>query len=263
MFHRSGLQGRRGDVKGPARVCRPLVPGRGRYSVRFEQRDQRPDAGAVDGAIYNEYAGEYRAPDGSVVAVRRDGDRLLLPFTGRPRYLPAPSGEVFPLSKTVFYNQLFRCEATFTPGANGDPIELNPSGPDATPWRGGKVSTNVPPPTVAVKLAPGLYDKYSGGYRFTWGPFHVGPVVTISHEADALVDHLIIACPALAASLLGGGEVFAVAERTFVVRTGAILVSFVENKNGKVTGLVLRLNDSVVRLARTGDLPRERPSPAN
>jgi hypothetical protein len=90
------------------------------------------------------------------------------------------------------------------------------------------------------------------------GPLHIGPVVTITHEADALGDHLIIACPALAEKLLGGGEVFAVAEGTFIVRAGNISVNFTENKKGKVTGLVLRLNDSVVRLGRTGNLPQKR-----
>ena len=76
--------------------------------------------------------------DGRVRSVRREGDRLLLQEWGQG------SCELFPLSQTNFYNQLFDCGASFVRDKNsGRTSELVVGG-----WHGKRLSGLILPPAA-------------------------------------------------------------------------------------------------------------------
>lgn len=72
----------------------------------------------VDPALYDLYAGKYELAPGFVLAVRRDGSRLLTQATGQEEF------EVFPASETEFFLKVVDARITFVKGADGKVNEL-------------------------------------------------------------------------------------------------------------------------------------------
>ena len=101
------------------------------------QSPKPPGAVTLGSAGLDLYVGQYYAGEGRIRTVRRERDRLLLQEWGKP------GCEIFPLSETSFYNELFDCRATFLrDGSTGRARELTIGG-----WRGARTAFQVLPPS--------------------------------------------------------------------------------------------------------------------
>ncbi|MCM2256040.1 MAG: serine hydrolase [Vicinamibacteria bacterium] len=80
----------------------------------------------VDPALYDAYVGEYELQPGFVLAVSREGDRLMTQATGQQKF------EVFPSSETEFFLKVVDAQLTFVRGADGrvDQLILHQGGRD-------------------------------------------------------------------------------------------------------------------------------------
>jgi hypothetical protein len=80
----------------------------------------------VDPALYDAYVGEYELGPGFVLAVTREGDRLMTQATGQSKV------EVFPSSETEFFLKVVDAQLTFVRGADGrvDQLILHQGGRD-------------------------------------------------------------------------------------------------------------------------------------
>ena len=76
------------------------------------KRLETPTA-TVDPKVYDSYVGEYELAPGFVLAVTREGDKLMTQATGQPKF------EIFPESETVFAPRAFSAKLTFVKDAEG------------------------------------------------------------------------------------------------------------------------------------------------
>ena len=122
-----------------------------------------------------------------------------------------------------------------------------------------RISTDVPETPAPVHLDSRLYDGYAGQYRkgFIFGLIHLGPTLSISHETDALGNHLI-------ASVRGvpgydTAEFFPVSETSFnvnpITTSDDIRLTFVRNGKGKTTRVNVYWNGTKLRGARISSHP--------
>jgi hypothetical protein len=72
----------------------------------------------VDPKIYDAYVGQYRFTPLFVIAVTRDGDRLMVQATGQPQL------EVFPESETKFFLTVVDAQITFERNPAGEVTHL-------------------------------------------------------------------------------------------------------------------------------------------
>ncbi|SPE61059.1 hypothetical protein SBV1_60018 [Verrucomicrobia bacterium] len=206
---------------------------------------------SVDVKVVADYVGQYRSPEGQALTVRREGDRLMLQWLGRPgQEVRVPSVEVFPESAFFFYNQLHNVSATFRPDGQGKAERIRLIDREGAVWEGSRVSEQLPQPPMIVKNDPALLDRYIGQYRFTWGLFHVGPVVSFNREQDELGDHLVGQVAGY-----GGAELFPESATTFFTPLVDCWVTFGKNQAGKVTHLVGSGHGVELRLVKTSDSP--------
>ena len=68
----------------------------------------------VDADVLERYVGEYKLTDDMIIAIRRDGERLLATLTGQPEF------EIFPESEKKFFWKVVDAQATFA-AENGQP----------------------------------------------------------------------------------------------------------------------------------------------
>jgi serine-type D-Ala-D-Ala carboxypeptidase/endopeptidase len=107
-------------------------------SLLKEQSPKPPGTVPLRPEVGNQYVGQYYAGDGRVRSVRREGDRLLLQEWGQG------SCELFPLSQTNFYNQLFDCRPSFvSDNHTGRAKELVVGG-----WHGARLQGQILPPSA-------------------------------------------------------------------------------------------------------------------
>jgi CubicO group peptidase (beta-lactamase class C family) len=80
----------------------------------------------VNPAIYDAYVGEYELAPGFILAVVREGDRLMTQATGQGKV------EIFPYSETEFFLKVTDAQITFVKGTSGivDSIVLHQGGRD-------------------------------------------------------------------------------------------------------------------------------------
>jgi hypothetical protein len=152
----------------------------------------------------------------------------------------------------------------FLPAADGRALKLvlTSTGPYSgfkDPIKLTRISTAVPETPEAVHLESRIYDGYVGQYRksFIFGLLHLGPTLSISHEADELGNHLI-------ASVRGvpgydTAEFFPMSETSFnvnpITTSDDIRLTFVRNNKGKTTQVNVYWNGSKLRGARTSSRP--------
>jgi bla regulator protein BlaR1 len=92
---------------------------------------------SVDADVLERYVGEYKLADNMIIAIRRDGERLLARLTGQPEF------EIFPESETKYFWKVVDAQVTFA-AENGQPasgLTLHQHG------------ENMPAPRVAVGAA--------------------------------------------------------------------------------------------------------------
>jgi serine-type D-Ala-D-Ala carboxypeptidase/endopeptidase len=206
---------------------------------------------SVDSSAYDGYVGQYRNAEGEVSTLRRDGERLLARWIGKPN-ASSPSFftfELFPQSELRFSNSFWNCQATIVRGADGEPTKLIVSAePGSTEMV--KISTNLPATPSPVVANAALYNRYAGQYRLPclFGILHVGPYLNVGRETDEFGDHLVAWISgkipgnvAVLGSGQRGGELWPKSETIFWSPLAArgLRVTFVQNKKGKTTGAVV------------------------
>lgn len=70
-------------------------------------KPQERRAISVEPSVLERYVGEYQLLENSIVAIRRDGERLLAQLTGQPEY------EIFAESRDTFFWKVVDAQATF------------------------------------------------------------------------------------------------------------------------------------------------------
>jgi hypothetical protein len=239
-------------------IWRPLRDGRSPKSAQTLPGDP---------VLYDRYAGQYQTAQNEICSVRREGDRFLFQWLGRPGQLRSnPSYEMFPQSESVFSNEFWGTQGTFSPGetTHAQILVLTSLGPYSgfkDPIKLRKVSADIPETPAPVQLGSRIYDDYVGEYRkaLLFGLIHVGPTLSITHETDQLGNHLI-------ASVRGvpgydTAEFFPVGDATFIVNpitaTDEIRLAFIRNGKGKTTGLNVDWNGRKLRGDRISWKPTE------
>jgi CubicO group peptidase (beta-lactamase class C family) len=104
-----------------------------------EQSPKPPDTVVLSAEPGDPFVGQYYAGEGRIRSVRREVGRWLLQEWGQG------SCELFPLSQTNFYNQLFGCRASFLSDNNtGRARDLVVGG-----WHGVRLSGQILPPSAS------------------------------------------------------------------------------------------------------------------
>jgi D-alanyl-D-alanine-carboxypeptidase/D-alanyl-D-alanine-endopeptidase len=138
-------------------------------SLLREQSPKPPGTVPLSAEVGDQYVGQYFAGEGRVRSVRREGDRLLLQEWGQG------SCELFPLSQTNFYNQLFDCRASFVrDNHTGRASELVVGG-----WHGARLSGQILQPTASPltdhdcqpRAGFDLQGVWQGKLRLWYWPF--------------------------------------------------------------------------------------------
>jgi len=233
--------------------------------LRDGRSPKPPRTTPIDAARYDGYVGQYQTAQGEICSVRREGDRLLFRWLGRPgQRQRSLSYEVFPQSETVFSNEFWGVQAMFPPNAGGQApklvlTSLGPYSGFKDPIKLTRLSTDVSETPAPVQLDSRIYDGCVGRYRkaFIFGLIHLGPTLSISHETDELGNHLI-------ASVRGvpgydTAEFFPTSETSFDVNPTTteddIRLTFVRNRKSKTTHVNVYWNGTKLRGARISNEP--------
>jgi CubicO group peptidase (beta-lactamase class C family) len=209
-------------------------------------RSPRPQhVAAIDSALLDGYVGDFDfgRKAQTQLAVRRDGDRLLLQvFRGQPRYpMPFARFEVFPQSDTVFANAWWDQRIEFIHDNTGRAAKVRIDG-----------LTGVRIPTPATDPAPAPIDDFVGEYRARLlGLIPVGPTLHLSRRTDANGDHLM----ARVSGPPGGGdisgELYPFSQSlVFSPDLQDLSLTFKRNRKQRVTSVVIHFGDRVFRATR-------------
>jgi len=134
-----------------------------------EQSPKPPGIVPLSREVGDQYVGQYFAGEGRIRSVRREGDRLLLQELGQG------SCELFPLSQTNFYNQLFDCRASFVrDNQTARASELVLGG-----WHGARLSGQILPPSASPltdqdcqpRAGSDLQGVWQGKLKLWYWPF--------------------------------------------------------------------------------------------
>lgn len=79
-----------------------------------EEMPAEKQVATIDFAVYDDYIGEFELAPGFLIAVTRDGDRLLAKATGQGEF------ELFPASETLFFLTVVDAELRFIRNANDE-----------------------------------------------------------------------------------------------------------------------------------------------
>ena len=180
----------------------------------------RPVA-TVDPAIYDAYVGKYQFPEGLVIEITRENNRLW----GQPAGLPR--AELLPASATTFFARVNNAELTFERNDGGDvgQIVLNLGG-----------NRSVGKKVLPVTLTAAQMAEYAGDYYSD----ELGTTYTLVVHGNGLV----------AEHRRNDDIKLTVVDRDYLTGTQWFFqqVRFVRDKDGRVTGF--RLTGSRVRNMR-------------
>ncbi len=182
-----------------------------------------PSTSASPPIDLEEYVGDYVVSAGAIFTVSRSGDQLAVQLTGQPA-IP-----IYPTAKDVFKARIVDAQIVFDRDVQGkvNALELHQNGavvqaPRAT---GALVEPSHPP---IVKLDDATLDSYLGTYVAS-----PGAAFTVSRTADQLFVQLT-GQPSF--------PVYASAKDEFFYEVVFAQISFVRDKSGKITGLILHQN---------------------
>jgi CubicO group peptidase (beta-lactamase class C family) len=214
----------------------------------------------VEGAARRRYVGQYQLEKGTdLCVVRERGERFMYQGITRPAEQPRyGSVEAFPGSDSVFQNEFFGSKVEFHVSGGGEGVELvlsrlHPE-PGDKPLKFRRISRIAPEMAEPVVVDPKVYDGYVGQYRkaLLFGLFHIGPTLSISHRTDELGHHLIGYVREY-----GRAELFPKSETEFVPEPpdNEPCLTFVRNRKGKASSVIVRTGGRKVRGARISDEP--------
>jgi serine-type D-Ala-D-Ala carboxypeptidase/endopeptidase len=191
--------------------------------------------------ICERYVGEYLSENNSTWTVRREGNRLLLQ---KPW---APSCEIFPQSETTFFSQMRGLGATFVSETSDHPTQLLLHDL-ASGWsfRGAKISSYAPVPSVAFKLDPNTAEDYVGEYQDPDGHVLIirrqGGQFSVQTSDESSGD-------------LEEEELIPGSKTLFFSPTGPVAVTFLRDSSGKVTSVIWHFYESHIRYTKFGPAP--------
>jgi D-alanyl-D-alanine-carboxypeptidase/D-alanyl-D-alanine-endopeptidase len=238
-----------------------------REPLRAAPSPRPASAVPVDPARYDAYVGQYKLDDTwNTCTIRREKDRLLVQWIDQSggRSL---SYEMFPQSESVFRNEFWGVESTFSCATNGPSVELilrglAPCSGIKEPLKLTRVSRDVPEAVPApIQLQPEIYERYIGQYRktFLFGLIRLGPTLSISHELDELGNHFVASVEGVPS--YSTAEFFPVTENCFIVNpitTGdKIRLTFLRNRKGKATRVGVYWDGKKLRGTRVSDQPAQ------
>jgi CubicO group peptidase (beta-lactamase class C family)/uncharacterized pyridoxamine 5'-phosphate oxidase family protein len=147
---------------------------------------------------------------GAILAVTREGDKLFAQLSGQPKF------EIFPKSETNFFWKVVEAEVTFVKNEKGQVTK-------AIHKQGGQTINAARLEDVKeAKVNPKAYDAYVGRYDYGDGK----AIMTVTREGDRLFAQLT-GQPKI--------EIFPKSETEFFWKVVNAQVTFVKDKNGKVT----------------------------
>ncbi len=216
----------------------------------------------VDASGYEKYVGLYQTERQEQCVVRRQGERLLVRWLGKPgeRNQPA-SFEIFPQGESVFCNRPWwhkqSVQLSFASRNDETRMVLATSQFCLEALR---VSTNAPATPPPLRLEAALCERYAGRYRVALFGLKLGPTVHIVHERDDAGEHLVAFVSGWGKQLFiksggaAGGEIFPLNETTFFVPYTQVPVrgTVVRNTQGKPSALVIELGTMKLKAKRVG-----------
>ncbi len=222
----------------------------------------------VDPVLYDRYAGQYQADKhANICTIRREDGRLMVQWI-RQSGVRYAVYEVFPQSELVFSNSFWNTQLSFGRTGDDQALKLILAYPQGRVEMT-RIFTNLPAPPAPIHANSKRYDGYVGQYQrsFFFGLFHIGPIFSIRHETDELGDHLVgcIHARHLDAYLKSageggsvlGGELYPEDETTFFnpLLGDDLRITFVRNKKGKTTAIIVHLYSTNIRVARISRNP--------
>ncbi len=213
--------------------CVPPGPGMfagglaNQISEIFLWEDMKPqESFRVDKAVavskYDDYAGKYDY-GGSIMTIRREGDRLFAKLATQPEF------EIFPKSENEFFWKVVDAQITFVRDENGKVVYAihRQAGRE---FQAPKMKEEKP-----AKIDPAIYDQYAGQYEFP----NVG-ILTVTKEGDKLFAQMV-GQPKL--------ELLPRSESEFFSDIVIIKVNFIKDDNGNVRKMTI--NQSGMQLEGT------------
>ena len=175
---------------------------------------------SVPPKVLESYVGQYELAPGFVLTIRKEGDRLTGQATGQPRV------RLIPQSETDFRVSSVDASVTFVKSKDNKVtgLVLHQNGDhEAT-----KTSSEVPKDRVAIKLDPQKLGPLVGQYEMG-----ADQIITIRRDGEKL-----------RAQLTGqpSFQVFPESETNFFYKVVDAQLTFVPDKDGKITELVLHQN---------------------
>jgi CubicO group peptidase (beta-lactamase class C family) len=193
-------------------------------AILFGQKYEIPKkhhAIALTAEELQKFVGQYQLAPKFILTVRREGDQLITQATGQ--------GEVpiYPESRNEFFLKVVDAQLSFVQSAGGEvtALILHQGGRDMPAKR---ISSEVPAAQKAISMPAEVLKKYIGRYQLA-----PGFVLTITLAGDQLNAQ---------ATGQPSAPIFPKSKTEFFYKIVDAQITFVENAQGQVTGLVLHQN---------------------
>jgi CubicO group peptidase (beta-lactamase class C family) len=180
---------------------------------QMEVRESFAVDATVDPSLYDDYVGRYGYPEGAILIVTKEGDRLFAQLTGQPKF------GIFPRSETEFFWKVVDAQVTFVRNEEGEVTHaIHRQG--GREFEAPKLKDEAP-----VDVDPAVYDAYVGQYEFK----NIG-TLTVSKEEDRLFVQMT-GQPKV--------EIFPRSETEFFLKIVNAQITFVKNDEREVVKAIL------------------------
>jgi CubicO group peptidase (beta-lactamase class C family) len=202
----------------------------GQISEIFFWEDMKPQESikvdkTVSASKYDDYIGRYDY-SGTIMKIRRDGDRLLAQLAGQPEF------EIFPKSENEFFWKVVDAQVTFVRNEKGEVTHvLHHQG-------GSEINAPKLKDETSAKVDPAIYDQYVGEYSFNIPQMEA---IKITKEGDKLFAQAT-GQPKI--------ELFPRSESEFFSDVAVIKVNFIKDSQGKVTKMVINQSGMTIEGAK-------------
>lgn len=193
------------------------------HDLLSEQTTYRVDE-QVPVKVYQDYTGRYEYPQGQIMTITFEDDRLFAQLTGQQRF------EIYPKSETTFFWKVVEAQITFVRDPDGRVRS-------AVHKQGG---SEFKAPMIqeegAATIDMSVYDDYAGEYELA-----LDRVITISRDGDQLFAQL---------SGQPKFEIFPRSETEFFLKVVVADIVFNRDDSGRVESLTLRQGGIVLKAVR-------------
>jgi CubicO group peptidase (beta-lactamase class C family) len=179
----------------------------------------------ISSSKYDDYVGRYDYA-GTIMKIRKDGDRLLAQLAGQPEY------EIFPKSENEFFWKVVDAQVTFVKNEKGEVTHVL--------HHQGGMEYNVPKlkDETSAKVDPAIYDQYVGEYSLNIPQIEA---IKVTKEGDKLFAQAT-GQPKI--------ELFPRSESEFFSDIVVMKVNFVKDDQGKVTKIVINQSGITIEGAK-------------